>query len=149
MEYVIRKIEIADLPRLLELCKSHAEYEQAYYNASGKLEALTHALFSDNPKLYCFVVVHHTTLIGYFTYTFDFSTWDARTFMYLDCLYLEPDYRGLKIGERIFEDLKKVARQNNCVNIQWQTPDFNARGIKFYNRIGGIGKNKVRFSIDL
>jgi GNAT superfamily N-acetyltransferase len=149
MEYLTRKIEMADLPRFIELCKNHAAYEQAHYKTIDKFDKLKRAIFSDNQKLYCFVVEHDSKLIGYYTYTFDFSTWDAKTFMYLDCLYLEPDYRGMKIGVRIFEDLKEIAQQNDCVNIQWQTPDFNERAIKFYKRIGGTGKNKVRFFINL
>ncbi len=149
MEYLIRKIEISDLPRLVELCEKHAAYEMANYDTHGKVDALERAIFSDNKKLHCFVVEHQSKLIGYFTYTFDFSTWDAKEFLYLDCLYLEPDYRGLKIGERIFDDLKQVALNRDCVNIQWQTPDLNVRAIKFYNRIGGTGKGKVRFFINL
>jgi GNAT superfamily N-acetyltransferase len=149
MEYLIRKIEIPDLPRFTELCENHAAYEMSNYDTHGKVDALQRAIFSESQKLHCFVVEHDSKLVGYYTYTFDFSTWDARTFMHLDCLYLEPEYRGLKIGEQIFEDLKKIALNNGCVNIQWQTPDFNERAIKFYNKIGGKGKSKMRFSINL
>jgi GNAT superfamily N-acetyltransferase len=149
MEYLIREITKKDLPRLIELCKNHADYEQAPYDATDKLNLLKNAIFSDNKKLCCFVVEHHSQLIGYYSYTFDFSTWDAKTFMYLDCLYLEPDFRGVKIGEKIFENLREIATLNNCVSIQWQTPDFNESAIKFYKRMGGIGKDKIRFFIKL
>jgi hypothetical protein len=43
--------------------------------------------------------------------------------------------------------LRDIAREKNCVNIQWQTPVFNKRAIKFYNRIGATGKDKVRFTL--
>jgi GNAT superfamily N-acetyltransferase len=149
MEYIIRKCEEKDLTELVELCGKHANFEQANYSAVGKILLLKNALFVDTPKLYCFVIENKSKLEGYFTYTFDFSTWDAKAFMYLDCLYLEPNFRGFGIGEIIFENLRFIAQQNNCINIQWQTPIFNERAIKFYNRIGGIGKEKVRFFIDL
>ena len=149
MEYVIREIRKADLPRLIELCKSHADYEQVPYDKANKFELLERAIFSDNKKLRCFVVEYHSQLIGYYSYTFDFSTWDAKTFMYLDCLYLEPEFRGMRIGERIFENLKEIARLNDCVNIQWQTPVFNEKAIKFYRRMGATGKDKIRFFINL
>jgi ribosomal protein S18 acetylase RimI-like enzyme len=149
MEYLIREIQEKDLPCLIELCKNHAEYEQAPYDATGKLDLLKKEIFSDNKRLHCLVVECQSQLIGYYTYTFDFSTWDAKTFMYLDCLYLKPDFRGMKIGEKIFENLKEIATLNNCVNIQWQTPNFNQRAIKFYEKIGGTGKDKVRFFINL
>jgi len=64
-------------------------------------------------------------------------------------LYLEEDARGFGIGEAIIEKLKQIAIDKNCINIQWQTPKFNERAIKFYNRIGGTAKEKVRFSLNL
>src|SRR5437762_2746936 len=118
MEYLIREVQEGELLRLVELCKHHAAYEQIPYDVNGKLDLLKNEIFSDNKRLSCFVIEYHSQLIGYYTYTFDFSTWDAKTFMYLDCLYLEPDFRGMKIGERIFESLKETAALNNCVNIQ-------------------------------
>jgi L-amino acid N-acyltransferase YncA len=149
MDYVIREIRKADLPRLIELCKSHADYERVPYDATDKFDSLKSAIFSSNKRLYCFVVETHSQLIGYYSYTFDFSTWDAKTFMYLDCVYLEPDFRGMRIGEKIFENLREIANLNDCMNIQWQTPAFNKRAIKFYKRIGGKGKDKIRFFINL
>lgn len=69
--------------------------------------------------------------------------------MYLDCLYLEEEIRGFGIGEAIIEKLKQIATDKKCINIQWHTPKFNEKAIKFYDRIGGTGKDKVRFFLDL
>src|SRR5688572_7274509 len=149
MEHLIRKCEEKDLPILVELCKKHSDYEQSPYNPTGKQDQLRKAIFSDRQKLFCYVIESNGQIAGYFSYTFDFSTWDANSFLYLDCLYLEPKFRGLRIGELVFEKLKVIAKKNDCINIQWQTPIFNDRAIKFYNRIGGTGKNKVRFFIDI
>ena len=147
MEYKIRLCEESDLAKLVELCSNHAAYEEASYSPLGKEELLSAALFSDTPKLFCHVVESRGKLVGYFTYTFDFSTWDAGTFLHLDCLYLEPEVRGNTIGERIMLVLRDIARKKNCVNIQWQTPVFNERAIKFYNRMGATGKDKVRCTL--
>jgi ribosomal protein S18 acetylase RimI-like enzyme len=149
MEFIIRKCKINDLPTLVELCQKHAKFEQASYNPNGKIELLENAIFSSNPKLFCLIVEINDRIRGFTTYTYDFSTWDAKKFMYMDCLYIEENFRGYKIGEKIIENLKQIAEDENCINIQWQTPNFNERAIKFYNRIGGVGKNKVRFAIDL
>lgn len=148
MEYLIRTCKEMDIPALVELCQKHSIYEQVPYIATGKEELLKKAIFFNNPKLFCFVIECNDKVAGYFSYTFDFSTWDAKSFLYLDCLYLEPEIRGHKIGERVFEKLKEIAKQNGCINIQWQTPVFNEKAIGFYNRIGGKGHNKVRYFID-
>ncbi|MRX69233.1 Ribosomal protein S18 acetylase RimI [Flavobacterium resistens] len=149
MEYLIRNCEITDLPKLLVLLQKHAEFEKAEFSSEGKEENLKNALFSENPKLFCLVVATKETIVGYVSYTFDFSTWDASTFLYMDCLFLEEEARSFGIGEVLIEKLKEIGTQNNCVNIQWQTPEFNERAIKFYKRIGAKGKDKVRFTLTL
>lgn len=149
MEYSIRNCEITDLPKLVILCQKHAAFEKADFSTEGKEEGLKTALFSTNPKLFCLVVAVKETIVGYVSYTFDYSTWDAATFMYMDCLFLEEEARSFGIGEVLIEKLKEIGTENNCINIQWQTPQFNIRAIKFYHRIGAKGKDKVRFSLDL
>ncbi|WP_281238360.1 GNAT family N-acetyltransferase [Flavobacterium praedii] len=149
MNYLIRDCQPKDLNAVVQLCQKHAEYERATFNPIGKEDGLKNALFAEQPKLFCLVVQVDETIVGYATYTFDFSTWDATTFMYMDCLFLEEEARGFGIGEALIEKLKQIAIAENCINIQWQTPKFNERAIKFYHRIGGTGKEKVRFFLDL
>jgi GNAT superfamily N-acetyltransferase len=149
MNYLIRDCRPIHVNVLVDLCQKHAEYELAAFNPLRKEEGLKKALFSEHPKLFCLVVEVNETIVGYTTYTFDFSTWDAASFMYMDCLYLEEEARGFGIGEAIIEKLKQIAIAENCINIQWHTPKFNERAIQFYHRIGGTGKEKVRFFIDL
>ena len=149
MEYRIRNCEPSDLAKLVILCQKHAEFEKADFSPEGKEEGLEKALFSEKPKLNCLVVATKETIVGYVSFTFDYSTWDAATFMYMDCLFLEEEARSFGIGEVLMEKLKEIAVENNCINIQWQTPQFNTRAIKFYNRIGAKGKDKVRFTLNL
>ena len=149
MEYLIRDCQPDDIAAVINLCQKHAAYERAIFNPIGKEENLREALFSEHPKLFCLLAEIDGTIVGYATYTIDFSTWDASQFMYMDCLYLEEKARGFGIGEVIIEKLKQIAMAKNCINIQWQTPEFNEKAIKFYHRIGAIGKDKVRFFLDL
>lgn len=145
MNYLIRDCEPHDLPQLIQLCIHHAEYERSEYNPKGKEELLKIALFSSPKKLNCWVVESDKKLIGYCSYTFDYSTWNGSSFIYMDCLYLEPEARGHRIGEEIITRLKEVAKKNGDLKIQWQTPSFNERAIKFYRRMGAAEKEKVRF----
>lgn len=149
MEYTIRKCEISDLPKLIVLCQKHAEFEQAEYNPEGKEEGLKKELFNDNPKLFCLVVAVGTEILGYVTYTFSYSTWSAGDYIYMDCLFLEESARNFGIGEVLINTLKQIGKEKNCVNMQWRTPQFNERAIKFYHRIGAKGKDKVCFFLDL
>jgi GNAT superfamily N-acetyltransferase len=106
---------------------------------------LERALFARKPRLFCYVVVAQNEVVGYASFTFDFSTWEAQTFLSLDCLYLKSAYRGFGIGKQLMLKITDIARRRKCVNVQWQTPPFNDKAIQFYKRIGGKSKDKVRF----
>ncbi|MDJ1486179.1 GNAT family N-acetyltransferase [Cytophagaceae bacterium YF14B1] len=149
MSYHFRICQLEDIDALLILCQEHAEYEQTNYKLEGKKEVFQKLLSLENPPLHCWIVEDGREIIGYFTYTFDFSTWDAGYFLHLDCLYLKPFCRGKGIGYSIMQWLKKIAVERSCVNIQWQTPVFNENAIRFYKCIGGKGKEKVRFSLSI
>lgn len=149
MNYLIRNSIESDLDKLIDLCQKHAAYERASYHKQGKKEHLKKALFSEEKVLNCLIVEVSGEIIGYATYTFDFSTWDAEKFIYLDCLYLEDDFRSYGIGQALIEKIEEIGKSQNCINMQWQTPDFNVRAIKFYNRIGASGKEKIRFTLPL
>jgi GNAT superfamily N-acetyltransferase len=145
----IRPCSTLDLDELLVLIEKHAEFEKTPFTKEGKKERLQSALFSEHATLNCIVAEVSNQVIGYATYTFDYSTWDAAWFIYLDCLFLKDDYRSYGIGQALIEKVKENGEARGCVNMQWQTPDFNERAIKFYKRIGGTGNNKVRFTLPL
>jgi ribosomal protein S18 acetylase RimI-like enzyme len=149
MQYTIRICRRADIPALVELCRRHAKHEDVGYDVTGKSLLLERAIIDENPSLQCWVVERSASLVGYCTFTFDFSTWDAKTFLHLDCLYLDEESRGLGIGKKILQQLIEVATKRDCINIQWQTPHFNINAIKFYKAIGATSKDKVRFTYNI
>ncbi|WP_338356185.1 GNAT family N-acetyltransferase [Yeosuana marina] len=144
---IIRFVEISDLEDLVRLCEQHAHFERSDYNPKNKKQKLGEHLFSDTPSLYCLVVERLGQLIGFTTFMKQFSTWDSDFYLYMDCLFLTEESRGYGIGKQLLDKIKKEAIRNQCGQIQWQTPNFNKRAIKFYNRIGAISKKKERFFI--
>lgn len=148
-DYIIRQAEERDLEEILALMGEHAEFEQASFSSRHKIVKLGKALFDQPAKLHCWVVKQGGNLTGYVSFTFDFSTWDAEDFMYMDCLYLREGSRGKGIGAVILERLKQVARERNCINIQWQTPAFNEPAIRFYEKNNAVSKSKARFTLQV
>lgn len=148
-EIHIRLVEQEDIAALVRLCRLHAIFEKAEYDESGKAFKLTNHLFAPQPSLHCLVVNKGEKLIGYATYMRQFSTWDADFYLYMDCLFIEEGNRGQGIGEDLMKAIKQEARRLNCSHIQWQTPDFNVRAMKFYNRIGAKSKSKERYFLDV
>ncbi len=146
---VIRFAKESDLPKLVNLCKLHAQFEKSEYELEGKEELLKDHLFSERPSLYCLVAEHNQKLIGYTSYMKQFSTWDAGYYIYMDCLFLTEESRGFGIGERLINQIKEEAKKMDCSLIQWQTPKFNIRAMKFYDRIGASSKTKERYFLAL
>ncbi len=145
----IRFAQKKDLEQIVGLCQEHAEYEQAQYESKGKPELLSNFLFCPNPILQCLVAEQEKSLVGYATFTKQFSTWDAAFYIYLDCLYLKRNVRGKGLGRQFMERIKHHAVSQDCNIIQWQTPDFNIKAINFYEKIGGLSKTKERFELNI
>ncbi len=145
----IRFAEPKDIPGIVELCALHAAFEKSGYAREEKAARLERDLFSNAPKLYCLVVESDKQLIGYATYMKQYATWDAMEYIYMDCLYLKPFARGLGIGEKLVQKIQKEGKKLRCNLIQWQTPDFNVRAMKFYKKIGATSKSKERFFLKI
>jgi GNAT superfamily N-acetyltransferase len=148
MEYLIRDFQEADLDSLVSLCARHAAYEQCEYDVNKKI-LLKRALLSNKPSLHCWIVTVRNEAVGYATFTFDFSTWDAGHYLHMDCLYLDENFRGFGIGEDIIRRIIAYAKKENCVSVQWQTPSFNERAIRFYSKFNGKIMDKKRFIFPL
>ncbi len=148
MNYLIRPAEPHDISAIIELCAEHAEYEKATYSTEGKAEKLSSFLFIPNPRLFCLVAEINQSIVGYTTYMKEFSTWDTDFYIHMDCLYLKPEARSLGIGEEFVRSIASHALSLGIMQIQWQTPDFNERAIKFYHRIGAISKPKFRMFLN-
>ncbi|WP_350293544.1 GNAT family N-acetyltransferase [uncultured Croceitalea sp.] len=137
-----------DIPQIIELCHLHAIYERDEYKIEGKERQLSIDLFSQLPKLYCLVIEREGVLLGYATYMKQYATWDACEYIYMDCLFIREFARGLGFGEKLIDIIKLEAQQLGCAIIQWQTPDFNTRAMKFYKRIGATSKSKERYFLN-
>ncbi|WP_281540653.1 GNAT family N-acetyltransferase [Maribacter aestuarii] len=145
----IRFAEPKDTEDIISLCLEHADYEQSEYSKEGKKEPLKDALFGTNKKLECIVGESNNEIIAYATYMKQYATWDVEEYIYMDCLFVKEFARGLRIGERLINKIKEEGRAKGIKLIQWQTPDFNTRAIKFYRRIGATSKSKERFFLKI
>jgi GNAT superfamily N-acetyltransferase len=145
----IRAVEPRDLPQFVLLCREHASFERG---DARDLEAdrLHAALFSRPARLHAWVACDREgPLIGYATATIDYSTWRAREFMHLDCLFVRESLRGLGVGHELLRAVCESASKLGIDEVQWQTPQWNTRAQRFYERVGAVGLPKMRFTLGL
>lgn len=141
---LIREASVHDLPVIVKLCAEHASFEKAHYTSNGKLEKLEELLFCERPRLHCLVAQVGDEVIGYATFADEISTWTAGSYIHVDCLFVQAPFRGVGIGEKLMREIRRHAADRNLA-MQWQTPSFNERAIRFYLRLGAERKEKIRF----
>lgn len=145
MNYSIRSAKPDDIDEIINLCAEHAEFEKAEYLSNGKAESLAKYLFAKQPRLYCLVAEDKEgEILGFTTFMPEFSTWEADFYIHMDCLFLRKHTRNQGIGEQLIRRIAAFAKEIGIRQIQWQTPTFNKRGLKFYKRIGATSKEKFR-----
>ncbi|MDC3133081.1 GNAT family N-acetyltransferase [Flavobacteriaceae bacterium] len=146
---IIRFVKKTDIDDLVRLCEQHAVFERSAFDPKNKEEDLITHLFSTTPSLHCLIVENKDKIIGYATYMKQFSTWDAGYYIYMDCLFIKEASRGYGLGEKLIDKIKSHGCELGCSQIQWQTPEFNKRAMKFYDRIGANGKTKERYFLKI
>jgi GNAT superfamily N-acetyltransferase len=145
---VIRPPAAGDLEALVALCAAHAAWEQLPYDPAGKAERLAGLVLGPAPRIACLVADDGDGLVGYATWTYDASTWDAGEFAYLDCLYLSEAHRGRGLGRALLARVARSALAAGCSQVQWHTPAFNDGARRFYARAGATDRTKIRFFLE-
>ncbi|HEV7775966.1 MAG TPA: GNAT family N-acetyltransferase [Luteibacter sp.] len=146
---MIRRVRPADLPELARLCTEHAAFEQAPFADDGLAERLGLALFAPPARLHAWVAEAEGAIAGYVTASREFSTWHARDFVHMDCLFLRETHRGRGLGAALLDVVADFAREQGIGEVQWQTPDWNIDATRFYRRRGAQARSKLRFTLEI
>ncbi|HEY5162193.1 MAG TPA: GNAT family N-acetyltransferase, partial [Terriglobales bacterium] len=92
--------------------------------------------FGPNPKFHCVIAEWEGAPAGFAFYFYNYSTWQGRPGLYLEDLFVRPQYRGKSIGKALLVHLAQVAVRENCGRFQWQVLDWNTPAIQFYESLG-------------
>lgn len=142
----LREARPDDVPAILRLCRAHSEYERAPFREDGQEERLHRMLFGTAPRAFCLVVDAGGTLVGYATWSLEFSTWRAAEYVHVDCLYLTDETRGRGIGRSAMQEIARRAIALGATHLEWQTPEWNADAARFYESLGARPSAKLRFA---
>ena len=134
----------SDIPVLLNLIKGLAEYERLIHEFVATEEQLREFLFGK--KRYAEVVIARLGDIpaGFAAFFHNFGTFHARPGIYLEDLFVLPEYRSKGIGKALLVYLAKLAVERKCERIEWVVLDWNTSAIEFYKRLGAEPMNDWR-----
>ncbi|MBE97551.1 MAG: GNAT family N-acetyltransferase [Flammeovirgaceae bacterium] len=131
---IIRKGVKKDIPQVLDLIKELAEFENAPDQVTNSIERLENDGFGNQPVYDLFVAESENKIIGMAITYFRYSTWKGKN-LYIEDLVINEKFRREGIGLKIFEEVKKFAKNTSCVGISLQVLDWNKIGINFYKKL--------------
>jgi GNAT superfamily N-acetyltransferase len=77
-------------------------------------------------------------IVGYALYYYGFSAYLGHPILYLEDLYVKPEYRGFGIGTQLLKQMAQYALEKDCCRLEWHVFSWNDKAIKFYQKIGSI-----------
>ena len=136
MDLEIRPATEADVPLILSFIREFADYERLSHEVVATEEALLDSLFGER-RMAEVVLAYKGGLPAAFAVFFHtFSTFLGRPGIYLEDLYVRPEFRGAGIGRALLVHLAKLARERGCGRLEWLVLDWNEPAIRFYKSIG-------------
>jgi GNAT superfamily N-acetyltransferase len=133
----IRAAQAKDVPTMLRLIRGLAEYEHEPDAAQASEQDLLRDGFGPQPKFHCLLAEWNGATAGFALYFYNYSTWKGRQGIFLDDLFVWPEYRGRGIGKALLLEVGRIAVAGNCGRYEWLVLDWNTPAIEFYEALGG------------
>lgn len=136
MATTIRQATRDDVPLILNLIRALAAYEREPDAVIATEADLLRDGFGPNPFYFCLIAEHDGSPAGFALYFFNYSTWLGRPGLYLEDLFVHPEFRGLGIGKALLQRVAAIAVENRCPRLQWEVLDWNTPAVDFYAAMG-------------
>ena len=134
----VRRARPEDIPAIVELVYSLAEYERAPDECHLTADQLEAALFGDTPAVFGHVAEHEGQVVGCAIWFLSFSTWRGVPGVYLEDLFVRPAHRGSGLGRALLAALAAVCAERGYARLEWQVLDWNEPSIGFYRALGAV-----------
>ena len=125
-----------DVPVILAFIRGLAEYEKLAHACVATEDTLRRTLFGERPAAEVLIARSDDTPVGFALFFQSYSTFLAKPGIYLEDLFVLPEYRGRGAGKALLVRIAEVARERDCGRLEWSVLDWNAPAIEFYRRLG-------------
>ncbi len=132
----IRRATAGDIPLILDFIRELAAYERLLDQAVATPEDLQRDGFSESPKFFVEIAEWDGEPAGFTLWFYNYSTFQGKPGIYLEDLYVRPQFRKKGMGKALLVHLAKLAVAQGCGRYQWQVLDWNTPSIEFYESLG-------------
>jgi GNAT superfamily N-acetyltransferase len=135
-EVILRPAVRADAAVLFDLIKALAEYEKLSHAVTGSVADLEKHLFGPRPFAEAILAELDGQAVGWALFFYNYSTFLTKPGIYLEDLFVLPEFRGRGIGKSLIVYLAQLAVDRDCGRLEWSVLDWNELAIGFYKRMG-------------
>ncbi len=135
-ELTLRPATPVDVPVLFSLIQALAEYEKLSHAVKGNAEALKEHLFGSHRYVEAIMAEYAGQSVGFALFFNNYSTFLTQPGIYLEDLFVIPEYRRQGIGKAMLTYLANLAVERGCGRLEWSVLDWNEEAIAFYRRMG-------------
>jgi GNAT superfamily N-acetyltransferase len=132
----IRPATEADVQLLFDLILELASYEKMADEVAGDAEVLRRSLFEEKAAEALLLETADGEAVGYAIFFTTFSTFECRSGIWLEDVYVRPEHRRGGIGRLVMEHLANLALERGHVRLDWVALDWNEPALNFYEQIG-------------
>jgi GNAT superfamily N-acetyltransferase len=136
MEIRIRQATAEDAPLICAFIRELAEYERLLKDCVATPEMVAASLFAPRPLAFCDIAEADDAPAGFALWFYSYSTFQAKPGIYLEDLYVRPQFRGHGLGKALLVHLARRAVEENCGRFEWSVLDWNMPSIAFYETLG-------------
>ena len=138
----IRPARQEEVGIVLQLIHDLAVYEKAPNEVEATEQELLETIFSSDPKVFCDLVEVDGEIAGMAIWFLNYSTWQGKHGIYLEDLFIKPEYRGRGYGKALLKHLAKICDEKGYGRFQWWVLDWNSPAIEFYRSLGAVAMDE-------
>lgn len=129
-QYSIIFAETSHFPQILDCIKELAEFERAPEKVTNTVEKME----DEQEHFRCLVAITpQGEVLGIALYFFAYFTWVGKS-LYLDDIYIRPQFRNLGIGKQLLRLVFEEAKKEKCHRVRWQVLNWNTNAIELYKQ---------------
>lgn len=131
----VKEAGAEDIPVILEFIRGLAEYEKLKHEVTADEETLRREMF-DKGGARALIALCGEIPCGFALYFYNFSTFLGKRGIYLEDLFVRPDFRGRGAGDKLLRELAQIAVREGCGRLEWSCLDWNTPSVEFYKSRG-------------